>query len=176
MTLTVRDATDRDLHAVTALYASEVRYGTATYEREAPDETQMQRRHSTIVQAGYPYLVATIGDDLAGYAYASSYRARASYRWTCECTVYVVPSLQGRGAGRALLTALIDTCTQRGLRQMIAVIGDETNVASVKLHQALGFQMVGRFPGLGRKHGRWLDALQLQRALGDGATTAPDED
>jgi L-amino acid N-acyltransferase YncA len=176
MPLIVRDATDCDLQAITALYAAEVRHGTATYERQAPDEAEMGRRHEAIVGAGYPYLVATLDEVFAGYAYASSYRGRASYRWTTECTVYVAPAMQARGVGRALLTTLIEDCTQRGFRQMIAVIGDETNAASVRLHQALGFKTVGRFPGLGRKHGRWLDALQLQRALGDGATTAPDED
>lgn len=176
MTPTVRDAARDDMRAITALYAHEVLHGTATYERQPPDEAQMWYRHGELVQAGFPYLVASIDGAFAGYAYASAYRARASYRWTCECTVYVAPQLRGRGAGRALLGALVERCTQRGWRQMIAVIGDETNLASVGLHQALGFQKAGRFPGLGRKHGRWLDALQLQRALGDGATTAPDED
>jgi L-amino acid N-acyltransferase YncA len=171
--LRIRTAVAGDLPAITALYAEEVRDHVATYEHVEPDEEEMTRRWQAIVAQGYPYLIAEIGDAFAGYAYASGYRAREGYRWTVEDTVYVRADHTGRGIGRALLQRLIDDCTALGLRQMVAVVGDVTNVASIALHERLGFRTVGVFPGLGRKHGRWLDTVQMQLALGPGNETDP---
>jgi phosphinothricin acetyltransferase len=145
----------------------------STYEVDRPDVAQMQQRMEAIVAHGYPYLVAERGGQVAGYAYASSYRARRAYRFTVENTVYVDNAQQGHGIGTALLEALIDACTQLGFRQMIAVIGEAANAGSVRLHERLGFRTVGVFQGIGRKHGRWLDTLQMQRALGDGDASDP---
>lgn len=173
--LRLRPALAADLADITALYAAEVRDGVATYEYAAPDVAEMTRRWQAIVAQGYPYLVATLDGRFAGYAYASSYRSREGYRWTVEDTVYVVPGFQGRGIGGALLERLVEECTALGYRQMVAVIGEGANAASVALHARLGFRTVGVFRGLGRKHGRWLDTVQMQRALGhgDGSDPAP---
>lgn len=172
--LVLRSASAGDLTAITALYAREVDENVATYEYVAPDEAEMTRRWQAIVAQGYPYLVAESDGRLAGYAYASGYRTREGYRWTVEDTVYVHPDFTGRGIGRVLLQRLIDDCTALGLRQMVAVVGDVSNTASIALHERLGFRTVGVFQGLGRKHGRWLDAVQMLRVLGDGIDTAPD--
>lgn len=171
--LALRSAVADDLPAIRALYAHEVDENVATYEYTAPDEAEMVRRWQAIVAQGYPYLVAEYDGRFAGYAYASSYRTREGYRWTVEDTVYVHPDFVGRGIGRALLGRLIDDCTALGLRQMVAVVGDVTNQASIALHERLGFRTVGVFSGLGRKHGRWLDTVQMQRALGPGADQPP---
>lgn len=170
----IRNATATDLPAITALYAREVDENVATYEYAAPDEEEMTRRWQGVVAQGYPYFVAEWDGAFAGYAYASSYRTREGYRWTVEDTVYVHPDFIGRGIGRALLQRLIDDCTALGLRQMVAVVGDITNAASIALHERLGFRTVGVFQGLGRKHGRWLDTVQMQLALGPGNETPPD--
>lgn len=172
----IRTATADDLCAITALYAREVDENVATYEYATPDEAEMTRRWQAIVAQGYPYVVAESEGRFAGYAYASSYRTREGYRWTVEDTVYVHPDFTGRGIGRALLQRLIDDCSALGLRQMVAVVGDVTNTASIALHERLGFRTVGVFQGLGRKHGRWLDTVQMQRALGRGNATAPDDE
>ena len=172
--LVLRSATPADMAAITALYADEVREGVATYEYAVPDEAEMTRRWQAVLAQGYPYLVAEFAGRFAGYGYASSYRSREGYRWTVEDTVYVHPDLQGRGVGRALLDRLIVACTAQGYRQMVAVIGDSSNAASIALHERLGFRVVGVFEGLGRKHGRWLGTVQMQRALGAGDSTAPD--
>ncbi len=164
----IRTAVASDLAAITALYAQEVRDHVATYEYVEPGEEEMTLRWQAIVAQGYPYLVAEVSGAFAGYAYASGYRTREGYRWTVEDTVYVHPDHIGRGVGRALLERLIQDCTALGLRQMIAVVGDITNVASIALHERLGFRTVGVFQGLGRKHGRWLDTVQMQLALGPG--------
>ncbi|HEY5849424.1 MAG TPA: GNAT family N-acetyltransferase [Lysobacter sp.] len=169
--LTIRTAVAGDLPAITALYAREVGDHVATYEYDAPDQAEMTRRWQAVVTQGYPYIVAELDGRFAGYAYASSYRTREGYRWTVEDTVYIVPEQQGRGVGRALLQRLIDDCTALGFRQMVAVVGDVSNAASIALHERLGFRTVGVFAGLGRKHGRWLDTVQMQLELGTGRTT-----
>lgn len=173
MPVHIREATESDVASITALYADEVRERVATYEYDVPDEAEMLRRLRDITAAGYPYIVAEVDGEFAGYAYASSYRSRIGYRWTVEDTVYIEPRFQGRGIGRQLLQALVEACEARGYRQMIAVIGEPANGASVALHEKLGFRTVGVFQGLGRKHGRWLDTVQMQRALGSGDADAP---
>ncbi len=173
MNLQLRSATLADIPAIQQLYALEVREGVATYEYDAPDEAEMARRMRELVANGFPYLIAELDGVFAGYAYASSYRSRIGYRWTVEDTVYVAPAAQGKGVGRALLTELMRDCESLGFRQMVAVIGEPGNGASVALHEKLGFTTIGVFPGLGRKHGRWLDTVQMQCALGTGDRDAP---
>lgn len=173
MTLSIRNADAADIPAITAIYAVEVTDFVNTYEYEVPDEAEMLRRMRDIVARGFPYIVAEVDGRLAGYAYANTYRSRVAYQWTVESSVYVDYAFQGRGVGAALMQGLIDACTQRGYRQMVAVIGEPSNTASIRLHERFGFHLVGVFKGLGRKHGRWLDTVQMQRALGDGADGAP---
>lgn len=176
MSLRLHPATESDIPAITALYATEVNDHVATYEYDVPDEAEMLRRMRDVVAHGFPYLVAEFEGRFAGYAYASAYRTRIGYRWTVEDTVYIEPAMQGRGIGSALLGQLIDECEARGFRQMVAVIGEPANAASVKLHERFGFSTVGIFRGLGRKHGRWLDTVQMQRALGAGDAEAPTDE
>jgi phosphinothricin acetyltransferase len=173
MIVRVRGASISDIPAITALYAREVRDGVATYEYDAPDEVEMALRMRAVVDKGFPYLVAELDGNFVGYAYASAYRGRTGYRWTVEDTVYVAGDASGNGIGSALLAELIRQCEGRGFRQMIAVIGESANGASMALHEKFGFRTVGVFRGLGRKHGRWLDTVQMQRALGDGDSDTP---
>ena len=166
---TVRAATPADVAAIAAIYADNVRTGTATYEYVVPDKGEMHRRFDAIVEAGYPYFVAADADDhVLGYSYASVYRSRPGYRYTVEDSVYVATHAARRGIGRALLSTVIAACTTRGDRLMIAVLGDTANVATMALHRALGFEVAGKLPGVGWKFGRWLDGLLMCRALGDG--------
>jgi len=173
MPLLLRDATEADVPAITAIYAVEVTDFVNTYEYEVPDATEMRQRMRNLLAAGYPYLVAELDGRVVGYAYAGSYRTRIAYRWTVENSVYVAADAQGHGVGSALMARLIEECEKRDYRQMVAVIGEPTNVASIRLHERFGFQLVGVFKGLGRKHGRWLDTVQMQRPLGAGAGLAP---
>ncbi|HEY9256222.1 MAG TPA: GNAT family N-acetyltransferase [Stenotrophomonas sp.] len=176
MTLLLRDATEADIPAITAIYAVEVTDFVNTYEYEVPDEAEMAKRRHNLLAAGYPYLVAELDGRVVGYAYAGSYRARVAYQWTVENSVYVAAEAQGKGVGAALMQRLIDECEARGYRQMVAVIGEPTNVASIRLHERFGFELVGIFKGLGRKHGRWLDTVQMQRAIGPGTGQPPIEE
>lgn len=175
MSPAIRPATPADVPAITAIYAAEVRELVNTYEYDAPGEAEMARRMQDILAQGFPYLVAEIDGQVAGYAYAGTYRGRIAYQWTVENSVYVAAGRQGRGVGAALLGRLIDECEARGFRQMIAVIGEPANTASIRLHEKFGFHPVGIFRGIAWKHGRWLDTVQMQRALGDGTGSAPSE-
>ncbi len=110
---------------------------------------------------------------MLGYGYAGPYRDRPAYRHTVEDSLYLAVEARGQGIGGALLRRLIDDSVMLGYRQMVAVIGDSANEASVRLHKAAGFTLIGTLKDVGYKHGRWLDTVIMQRALGPGATTDP---
>jgi L-amino acid N-acyltransferase YncA len=173
MSLAIRAATAADIPAITAIYDHAVRHGTASFELEPPDAAEMARRRQTLVDAGFPYLAAEADGAIVGYAYAAPYRPRPAYRWSVEDSIYVAPSLQRRGVGKALLDRLIMESEQRGYRQMIAVIGDSAQKPSIELHRAAGFRLIGTIEHVGFKFGRWLDSVLMQRALGPGATAPP---
>jgi L-amino acid N-acyltransferase YncA len=169
----IRAATAADLPAITEIYDHAVRYGTATFELIPPDLAEMTRRFAALIDAGFPYLVTAVEGRVVGYAYAGPYRPRPAYRFTVENSLYLQPAIHRRGIGRQLLQRLIAESEQRGYRQMIAVIGDSANAASIGVHTRCGFQMIGTHPDVGLKFGRWLDTVMMQRALGDGAATVP---
>jgi phosphinothricin acetyltransferase len=170
----IRPATEADLPAITDIYAHAVTTGTASYEYEAPSLDDMRGRFEGLVAARYPYLAAEADGAVIGYAYAGPFRTRPAYRYNVEDSIYIAPSAQGRGLGRALLEQLIRESEALGFRQMIAVIGDaRVNLASAKLHTAMGFRETGRIEGSGFKFGRWCDTMMMQRALNGGTDTLP---
>lgn len=169
----IRPAAADDMAAVAAIYAHHVRTGLATFETVAPDAAELERRRQAVLAAGMPYLVAEVGGRVAGYAYASAYRPRPAYRHTVEDSVYLAPDMAGQGHGRALLGALIAACEAAGFRQMVAVIGDSGNAASIRLHLAQGFVQAGIVRDVGFKLGRFVDTVLMQRPLGPGATRPP---
>jgi L-amino acid N-acyltransferase YncA len=169
----IRPAEPNDLAAITRIYAHAVRHGTASFEIDPPDRDEMARRFEELRGGGFPYLVAEAAGSVEGYAYAGPYRARPAYRFTVEDSIYVAADSRRRGIGRALLDRLIEEAEQRGFRQMIAVIGDSDQPASVGLHAAAGFRTIGTLAAVGFKFDRWLDSVLMQRPLGKGATTGP---
>jgi len=169
----LRDVSPADLPAIHAIYAHAVTHGTASWEWEPPSPDELGRRMQAIRDAAFPWIVAEDAGRVLGYAYASSYRPRAAYRWTCEDSIYIAPDMQGRGLGRLLLSDLIARCTSLGLRQMVAIVGDANSRPSVSLHTAMGFTPAGAIRNAGFKHGRWLDQILMQRELGAGSTTLP---
>ena len=172
--VTLREALAEDAAAIAALYSHYVRTSVATFEESAPDSAEIARRIEAVRAAGLPWRVAhDLQGALLGYAYASGYRTRSAYRYTVESSVYVAPQTVGLGLGAALMGEVIAECTRLGYRQMLAVIGDSANNASIGLHSSLGFEMVGTHRCIGFKHGRWVDVVHMQRALGDGAGTPP---
>ena len=159
--------------AITTIYAHHVLHGLASFEIEPPSEDDMRRRRLDIVSRNYPYLVAECAGEVVGYAYASPYRLRPAYRHTAENSVYIRPAWAGRGIGRQLISALLAECEARGLRQIVAVIGDSANRASIALHKSLGFREVGVLHSVGFKFDRWVDSVLMQRALGAGDSIPP---
>lgn len=171
----IRPAVEADLAALQRIYAHHVLTGLASFEETPPDLPEMIRRWQAIAGAGLPYVVAVApeGGEIAGYAYAGPYRPRSAYRFSVEDSIYLDPRFLGLGLGRILLQRLIDDATALGKRQMIAVIGDSANEASIGVHKALGFEMTGTFKAIGLKFGRWVDTVLMQRELGPGASSTP---
>lgn len=175
MTIRIRPATPADIPAITAIYRPAVLHGTASFELEPPDETEMRRRYDAMVSGGFPYLAAEREGRIIGYAYANAYRPRPAYRFTVEDSIYIAPDIQRSGVGRLLLDELVRITTRDGYRQMIAIIGDSAQHASIGLHRRAGFHFAGTIHSVGYKHGRWLDGVIMQRALGEGDSTEPME-
>jgi L-amino acid N-acyltransferase YncA len=173
--LLIRPATADDIPAVTAIYAHAVLHGSATFELEPPDTAEMTRRRDDVLAKRLPWLVAERDGRVLGYAYAAPFRPRLAYRFCLEDSIYLAPDARGQGVGRLLLAELIAACETRGARQMLAVIGDSENAASIGVHRACGFEHTGVLKAAGWKFGRWVDVVLMQRTLGEGdGTPAPE--
>ncbi|MBV7483023.1 GNAT family N-acetyltransferase [Bordetella sp. BOR01] len=173
--LIVRDSTAADMPAIQAIYAHHVLHGTASFELDPPSPDDMRARREAVLAQHMPYLVAELDGELVGYAYCTPYRPRPAYRHTVEDSVYVKPGKAGHGIGGRLLAALIERCTAGGWRQMLAVVGDSRNAASLALHASQGFHPAGTLRSVGYKFGQWRDTVLMQRALGDGDHCPPNE-
>ena len=160
--------------AICDIYADEVVHGVSSWEEVPPSVDELTRRRDALLTSGFPYRVIHLHDKVAGYAYASSYRPRPGYRYTVENSIYVAREARGQGVGRQLLEDLVTQCEVRGYRQMIAVVGDSNNLASINFHMHLCFTRVGLIQSIGFKFGRWMDSVILQRPLGDGDQRLPD--
>jgi phosphinothricin acetyltransferase len=171
--LRICDSRDDDIPAVQRIYAHHVLRGLASFEEVPPPPAELARRRADILSRGLPYLVAEVDGAVAGYSYASPYRGRSAYRFTLEDSVYIANGLHRRGIGRALLTTLLARCERGPWRQMIAVIGDSGNAASIGLHTRLGFRRMGALDAVGWKFDRWVDSVLMQRALNGGDAKPP---
>lgn len=168
----IRPATSVDAAAIAAIYAHHVAHGTGSYDLEPRSEAATAAMIGDYRACGWPFLLAEVDGAVAGYAYAAQFRPRAAYAWACEDSVYIGPDHQGQGVGKALLGAVIAAAEAAGFRTMVAVIGG-AEPASIALHAACGFAHIGRLTGMGWKHGRWLDSVHMQRALGTGTACPP---
>jgi L-amino acid N-acyltransferase YncA len=161
----IRPAMASDIDAVAAIYAYHVNHSTGTFETEAPDGIEMTRRWKEVEARSLPWLVAEENGEITGYAYAAPYRTRAAYRHTVEDSIYVRADRVGSGLGKLLMPALITATQACGMRQMVAVIGDSANHASMNLHRRFGFYDAGLLRAVGFKFGYWLDTVFMQRNL-----------
>jgi phosphinothricin acetyltransferase len=169
----LRPATPHDIGEIQAIYAHHVLHGLASFEEEPPSAAELLRRYEEVTGRGLPYLVADFAGTIAGYGYCTLYRSRSAYRYTLEDSVYVRAGAEGRGVGGALLAELIRRCEAAGYRQLVAVIGDSANAASIGLHASQGFLHVGILRSAGFKFGRWVDSVIMQRPLGAGDGSPP---
>jgi L-amino acid N-acyltransferase YncA len=176
----VRPAVPADAEALAEIFAHYVVTSVATFEEVPPTAADWRRRLGELSRQHLPFLVALrvqgvqgvqgvqAAGTVCGYGYASPWRPKPAYRYTVEDTVYISPGHTGRGVGSALLAGLLAGCADAGARQVIAVIADTGNDASAALHRRFGFAEAGRLSGVGRKHGRWIDTVLMQKDLGPG--------
>ncbi len=172
---TIRASTDADIAAITAIYAHHVLHSTGTFETEAPSEADMTSRRADVLGKGLPYLVAVDAGSVVGFAYGNWFKPRPAYRYSVEDSIYLAPDQHGKGLGRALLAELLARCEAVGIRKIMAIIGDSANLASVGLHEALGFKHVGKIDACGWKFGAWRDIVIMQKTMGLGDTQPPSD-
>jgi L-amino acid N-acyltransferase YncA len=172
--LQLRDASPDDMPEIARIYAHYVQTSCFTFEEVPPTAEEMKSRLKQVRDRRLPWRVAERREGaVLGYAYAAPFRARSAYRYAVENSVYVAAGEAHRGIGMALMQDLIGECVALGYRQMLAVIGDSANEASIRLHTRLGFRTIGHEVAVGLKFGRWVDVVQMQLALGDGAASIP---
>jgi L-amino acid N-acyltransferase YncA len=169
--ISIREARPGDGEAIAAIYAHHVLHGTASFEEEPPSVEAWREKIDALASRRWPFIVAHDGDDVLGYAYATQFRDRPAYAFTCENSIYIHPERLGQGIGRHLLERLIEAAHEAGFRQMIGVIGGG-EPASVALHRACGFVDAGRMKSVGFKFGKWLDTVYVQRELAGESGTA----
>ncbi|GAB7263291.1 GNAT family N-acetyltransferase [Dickeya ananatis] len=172
-TILIEDAREEHIAAIQDIYTHHVLHGTATFETEPPDEAEMLARWRKIRDAGLPWLVATENQQVLGYSYLGFYRPRYAYRFTLEDSIYLHPDQVGKGLGKRLLSEALLRAEQQGYRQVVSVVANSGNQASLQLHLSLGFELAGTLRSVGMKHGRWLDTALLQRTLGEGDSSLP---
>lgn len=169
----IRPRSDADMPTITQIYGHHVLNGASSWELSPPDVAEMTNRAHAMEANNFPYFVAEVDGEIAGYSYAGAYRPRPAYRYTVENSVYINDQLRRGGIGTALLQKLIDECTALGFRQMIGIVGDSQNLQSIRFHEKMGFSHMGTVKNIGFKFDRWMDQVILQRPLGDGADSAP---
>jgi L-amino acid N-acyltransferase YncA len=170
----VRPSTEADVAAMLAIYTHHVQHGLGEFDLEPLHPDDIKRRRKNMLKRRLPHLVADRGGVVLGYAYAVPFRKRPAYRYVVKNSIYVHHDHLHAGVGRKLLAALIDACAAEGFRQMVAYI-EAGNEPSISLHETFGFTRIGVLKSVGYKFGRWTDSVMLQRPLGDGDATPPDE-
>ncbi|MEY4977885.1 MAG: hypothetical protein RLZZ352_155 [Pseudomonadota bacterium] len=171
----IRPSRDEDLAAITRIYGHHVLHSTGTFETTPPTQADMQARRADVLAKGLPWLVLEADGAVQGFAYGNWFKPRPAYRFSAEDSIYLAPEATGQGWGRALLTELLAALERAGVRRVMAVIGDSANAGSVGVHRALGFEPAGVIPACGWKFGHWLDIVLMQRPLGAGSSSAPEE-
>ena len=164
---------ERDAPAVAAIYRPAVTEGLASFEEVEPDAGEMARRIRTTLERT-PWLVAEGHDgQVIGYAYAAVHRERAGYRWSADISVYVAPTAQGRGVGRALYDVLIPMLREQGFVNVYAGI-TLPNPASVGLHEGIGMRRIGVYERVGWKFGAWRDVAWYGMRIAEPAGLPPE--
>jgi L-amino acid N-acyltransferase YncA len=161
----VRPSKDEDISTIQKIYGYEVLNGTGTFDTVPPTENATLVKRQSILDQGFPHLVAEINEVVVGYSYVSVYRQRSAYSKTVENAIYIDPDFRGQGVAKCLMIEILSLCKKIGLKQMIAVVGDSENFGSIALHEKLGFRKVGVLEKVGHKFGRWIDVVLMQKSL-----------
>lgn len=171
----IRPSQVQDIDQITRIYAHHVLHGTGTFEMIPPTHEDMAQRRADVLSKKLPYLVAVDHERVLGFAYCNWFKPRPAYRFSAEDSIYLAPEAVGQGLGRALLAELLHQAEMAGVRKMIAVIGDSHNLGSVGVHTSAGFRNVGTLTSCGWKFDRWLDVVMMEKTIGQGDSTRPDE-
>lgn len=171
---TIRPSVDGDLVAITRIYAHNVLNGTGTFETSPPSEEDMRARRADVLGKNLPWIVLELGGQVVGFAYGNWFKPRPAYRFSVEDSIYLAPEALGKGLGKLLMAELLLQLERRGIRKVMAVIGDSANLGSIGVHRSAGFEHVGVIDSCGWKFGRWLDIVLMQKTLGLGNTTPPE--
>lgn len=169
----IRDSTADDVPAIAAIYAYHVRHGTGSFELDPPDLSEIARRRADVLANEFCHLVAERAGEIVGFAYLNYFRMRPAYRFSAENSVYVKSGLARAGIGRQLMQGLVSRAEARGIRQIVAIIGDSANTGSIGLHSACGFRFAGLLRASGWKFDRWLDTVIMQREVGQSDRACP---
>lgn len=170
--LLIRMADISDAEALLEIYAPYVLNTAVSFEYEVPSLEEFQGRIARTLER-YPYIVAVVDGEIAGYAYASAFHERRAYAWAAETSIYVTRDEKGRGYGKKLYMALEDILKRQNILNLNACIAytgrpDEylTN-DSMRFHEHLGYRLVGRFSQCGYKFGRWYDMIWMEKIIGE---------
>lgn len=176
--VTIRKATADDATALLNIYKFYVRETAITFEYDVPSLEEFRERIVHTLKR-YPYLVAEIDGDVAGYAYTSRFKDRAAYDWSVETSIYISRSKQRCGIGRKLYEALEKISAMQNVLNMNACIAFPDNedehlpLDSVKFHESMGYTLVGEFHNCGCKFGRWYSMVWMEKLIGEHKSNPP---
>jgi phosphinothricin acetyltransferase len=171
----IRPSTEDDVPAMLAIYRHHISQGVdeqGAFADEPMREDDLKARRKNMKKKRLPHLVADIGGEVAGYAYAVPFRKRPAYLFTLKHSIYIHPGYVRAGIGKRLLPALIDACAKEGYFQLIGYI-DAANAGSLKLHESCGFQRAGLLKSVAFKYGHWSDMVMVQRGLVEDPEAVP---
>ena len=165
MSVNIRMATKEDAANILKIYVPYVLETDISFEITAPSLSEFEGRIENILK-GYPYVVCERDGVLIGYAYAQRQRAREAYDWNAELSVYVDEKYHGRGIGKALYNAVMDVLKLQNMKTVYGAVAIP-NERSNRLHESLGFSVLGIFHKTGFKHGKWHDVMWFEKKIGE---------
>lgn len=166
--VTIRAVSERDVQRIAKIYGDNATNAHITVEEDAPTEQSIEEAITRADEEGLPFLVAVSGDEVLGYAYCTQHGRRSAYRFSAEESIHLAADARGRGVGIKLLRALLEACTRTPIRLLVAVIADTGD--QVAVHRRCGFSQAGWLKRVGFRHGQWVDAVVMQRSIGDGTS------
>lgn len=172
MNITIRTASPADAPKLLEIYSYYVEHTAITFEFEVPSLEEFENRIANTLK-DYPYLVAEVDGDIAGYIYAGRFRARAAYNWSASTSVYISGKYHRMGIGRLLYEKLEEILRKQNVTNVYAGVADPTEEDeyltknSERFHQAMGYRTVARFHSCGCKFGRWYNLIEMEKIIGE---------
>ena len=164
----LRKAKLKDFEQITKIYNYHILNGFGTFEEKKVTNYEMKKRYNKCIKLNLPFVVYEADKIILGFSYLSTFRDRSAYRFTYENSIYVKKNSEKKGIGLKLLSYLIKESKKNpGIKNIISVIGDKKNIASIKIHKKVGFYLIGIFKNIGYKKSRWLDVVLMQKKINE---------